>query len=257
MDHVDLSGVRVEFEVHGGGDPVVLVQARPFVTWFRPLLATVGDMSVLWYRRDTTGPGQTIEDDARLCARLLAHVGLERPHLVGHSYGGLVALEVARQAAVDLRSLALLEPAPTGLLGPAQAAAQMEPLLRMARESGAAAAMEHFLRGACGASGRDALARLVPGAVEEALTNARGFFDGELPAAIGWSFTPTDAARVDCRILNLCGALSDARFRAGSATIQSWFPSAEHAVLDGAGHLMMAEQPEAAGALLGRFWNRG
>ena len=66
MDHVELSGVRVEFEVRGGGDPVVLVHARPFVTWFRPLVATLDDMSVLWYRRDTTGPSRTIEDDARL-----------------------------------------------------------------------------------------------------------------------------------------------------------------------------------------------
>ena len=207
-------------------DPVVLVQARPFVTWFRPLLAYLGGRAVLRYRRERNAPVSGVDDDARLCAQLLAHVGFERPHVVGHSYGGLVALELARQDVVDIRSLALLEPAPAGLLAPVEAGAQMEPLLRMARESGAAVAMEHFLRAACGASGRDALATLVPDAVENALTYAAGFFDGELPATIAWSFTPADATLIECPILNLRGGLSDTRFRDGSATIQAWFPSA-------------------------------
>ena len=200
--------------------------------------------------------GFGIEDDARLCARLLTHVRFVRPHVVGHSYGGIVALELARQRSVDLRSLALLEPAPAGLSAPATAAVQMAPLLRMARDSGGVTAMEHFLRGACGGLELEWLEQLVPGALRDASMHAERFFERELPAAIRWSFTPADAGLLTCPILNLRGARSGPRFQEASAAIESWFPSAERDVLDGACHLLMAQQPEAAARCLERFWDR-
>jgi pimeloyl-ACP methyl ester carboxylesterase len=255
MERVELDGVQVAFEVHGSGGPVVLIQAPPFVTWYQPILAYLCGRSVLWYRRHDDGIGFGVEDDARLCGRLLTHVGFVRPHVVGHSYGGIVALELARQRSVDIRSLALLEPAPAGLAAPAAAAAQMAPLLRMARDSGAAAAMEHFLRGACAGLEPDALELLVPGALRDASMHAERFFACELPAAIRWSFTPADAALVNCPILNLRGARSGPRFQEASAVIQSWFPSAESEVLDGASHLLMAQHPEAAARCLECFWD--
>ena len=177
MERVELDGVRLEFEIHGSGDPVVLIQAPPFVTWYRPLLAYLPGWAVLWYRRRDDVMGSGVEDDARLCARLLSHLGVVRPHVVGHSYGGIVALELARQRSVDLRSLALLEPAPAGVTAPATAAAQMAPLLRMARDSGAVAAMEHFLRGACGGLEPERLEQIVPGALHDASMYAERFFD--------------------------------------------------------------------------------
>jgi pimeloyl-ACP methyl ester carboxylesterase len=256
MERVELGGVQVAFEIHGSGDPAVLIQAPPFVTWYHPLVAHLTGRAALRYRRLSGVTGFGVEDDARLCARLLTHVRFVRPHVVGHSYGGIVALEVARQRSVDMRSLALLEPAPAGLSAPATATAQMAPLLQMARDSGAVAAMEHFLRGACGGLEPEELERFVPGALHDAAMHAAGFFECELPAAIRWSFAPADAGFVSCPILNLRGALSGPRFQDASATIQSWFPRAEPGVLDGASHLLMAQQPEAAARCLERFWDR-
>ena len=149
MERVELDGSEAEFEIHGSGDPAVLIEAPPFLAWYHPFLrfCPAGRcFGTAALRR----PGFGVEDDARLCARLLTHVRFVRPHVVGHSYGGIVALELARQRSIDMRSLALLEPAPAGLSAPETAAAQMAPLLRMARDNGAVAAMEHFLRGACG-----------------------------------------------------------------------------------------------------------
>ena len=255
MERVELDGFEAEFEIHGSGDPAVLIQAPPFVAWYRPLLAHLPGWAVLWYRRHDV-MGSDVADDARLCARLLAHVRFARPHVVGHSYGGIVALELARQRSVDMRSLALLEPAPAGLSAPATAAVQMAPLLRMARDSGAVTAMEHFLRGACGGLELEGLEQLVHGALRDASMHAERFFERELPAAIRWSFTPADARLLNCPILNLRGARSGARFQEASAAIQSWFPSAERDVLDGACHLLMAQRPEAAARCLERFWDR-
>ena len=75
---------------------MVLPHARPFVSWYGPL-AGVLDRAVLRYRRSAPRDRPwSVVDDAELCARLLARLGVERPDVVGHSYGGLVALELAR-----------------------------------------------------------------------------------------------------------------------------------------------------------------
>ena len=132
VDHVEFDGVAVDYEVTGSGDQVVLLHARAFVGWYAPLVDVLSEYSVLRYRRTVPLDGRpfSIDDDAAVCARLVDLVGFDRPHLVGHSYGGLVALALARSRVVPLRSIALLEPAGSGLLDPEQATAGSGPALR-------------------------------------------------------------------------------------------------------------------------------
>ncbi len=136
MERVELNGVTVEYELLGDGEPVVLPHARPFVSWYRPLAQAL-DRAVLRYRRSVP-PGRPwrVEDDAALCAQLLTRLGVERFAVVGHSYGGLVALELARDHGVDPRSVALLEPAMIGLLPPEEAAGRMGRSCRRRRRTG-------------------------------------------------------------------------------------------------------------------------
>jgi pimeloyl-ACP methyl ester carboxylesterase len=162
---VAIEGWPVEYEIAGDGDPVVFTHASPFVSWYRPLLDAVDGWTTLVYRRSATfRPGLCIEDDADLLAGLADHVGIERPHLVGHSYGGLVALSAAARGRPDVTSLALLEPATMGLLEPSQARQRSAPLFELAGRQGAAAAMEGFLQAVCGTAGRALLDQAVPGA---------------------------------------------------------------------------------------------
>ncbi len=254
MRHVELDGVRVDYELTGVGEPVLLPHARPFVLWYVPLVDALADMAVLRYRREAPGPTWCVEDDARLCARLLARLGLGRPHVVGHSYGGLVALELARQGEVDLRSVALLEPATVGLFAPDDAAARTAPLIELAGSEGAATAMDRFLRTICGAEGPETLDGHVPGALEDAVAHAPGFFGVELPAAVRWSFAASDVTGITAPVLHVRGGASAPRFAEGGAIIESWFPAAEHRVLPGVNHLLMAQAPEATAELLRKFW---
>jgi pimeloyl-ACP methyl ester carboxylesterase len=251
---VELDGVRVEYELTGEGEPVVLLpHARPFVMWYQPLTAVLQGVSVLRYRRDASATGWSIADDARLCGRLLDHLGIEQVHVVGHSYGGLVALELARQGAAGLQSLALLEPATVGLLPPDEAAARTAPLVELARSQGSGTAMDRFLRTVCGPDGPEALDALVPGALTDALAHAAGFLAAELPAAVRWSFAPSDALTVDVPVLHLHGGRSAPRFAEGAALLETWFPAADHRMLD-TNHFAMAQAPEATADLLDRFW---
>ena len=205
MERVEHDGVRIEYELLDGGKPtVVLPHARPFVSWYSPLAGAL-DRATLRYRRSVP-PGRSwrIEDDAVLCARLLTRLGIERPDVVGHSYGGLVALELARDHGVDPRSVALLEPD-------------------------------------------------VPGALDEAIVNADAFFAVEFPAAIRWSFALADV-REDLPVLTIRGTESAPRSVEAAEIVHSWFPRSAFHVLDGASHLLVAEEPAAIAKRLTEFW---
>ncbi len=117
MEHLDLGDVEVTYERTGDGEPIVFIHASAFVPLYRPLIARLGEFSTLWYRRRLAGDGAggfrpfTLAEDAAIGARLLDHVGLPAAHVVGHSYGALVALQLAVDAPERVTSLALLEPA--------------------------------------------------------------------------------------------------------------------------------------------------
>ena len=88
--------------------------------------------------------------------------------------------------------------------------------------------MDRFLRAVCGPDGPEALDALVPGALTDALAHAAGFLTVELPAAVQWSFEPSDARTVDVPVLHLRGGRSAPRFAEGAALLETWFPAAEH-----------------------------
>lgn len=257
MGHVVFDDISVDFEVEGTGEQVVLVHARPFVSWYGPLVAALPDHSVLWYRR-TVSPDRaalSLADDADVCARLLQHVGFEHPHVVGHSYGGCLALELARRDDVAPRSIALLEPAPSGLAEPVDAFGAMAPLEELVRSDGSAVAIERFLQLVVGDDAVARLDRLVPAARQDALDHGDQFFRFELPALARWTFGPDDARRIDEPVLNVLGAASVERFVHGAEIIQRWFPHASRYVLPGTGHLLMAQDPAPIARRLEAFWS--
>ena len=255
MDQVELAGIVLEYTLTGphDGPVVVLPHARPFVRWYDPLVAALGGHRVLRYRRPAVD-GLTIERDAALLAALLEHVGVERPHVVGHSYGGLVALTVAMRC--EIRSLALIEPATTGLLDPDEAAARSAGVLALAADAGATAAMGAFLAAVGGDGAADELDRLVPGATADAMAHAAGFFGVELPAVVAHEVGPGDVAGIDVPVLNVVGSDSAPRFAEGAAIVQAWLPAAERCEIPAATHLLVAQRPDVIAGRLEDLWQR-
>ena len=185
---------------------------------------------------------------------MIDHVGFERPHVVGHSYGGLVALGAVRATPSGFASLALLEPAPTGFLPPEIAAAAMAPMFQASTALGPALAMHEFLRLVCGDDGAAALDAAVPGAVAAAEAAAAQFFDVELPAVAAWEVDTSLLARIEVPVLNVVGAASSPRFVDGAGAIQRWLPRAQHHVVPGVGHLLMAAASHDVASRLDAFW---
>jgi pimeloyl-ACP methyl ester carboxylesterase len=262
MESLTFDDVELSAALQGEGEPVVLVHASPFVSWYRPLIERLTGFSTLSYRRrirrgaDGRYRPLTVAEDAGICCRLMDHVGWPRAHVVGHSYGALVAMELARDRPDRVGSVALLEPAARGVSSSAQVVAALQPVIAAYRSGDVAGAVDAFLRHVGGDGYRDPLEQAVPGAFSEAVGEADLFFQAELAAVQQWSFGPDDAARVRVPVLNVLGAESVQRFVEGSELVQSWFPQAERLLVPGAGHLLMVQNPAAVAEGLAGFFAR-
>ena len=103
----------------GEGEPVVLIHGTFIAEAYAPLCLepalTERYQLVRYHRRgyagsSTVGQSFSITDQAADCAELMRGLGIERAHIVGHSSGGAIALQLALDAPEMVQSLVLLEP---------------------------------------------------------------------------------------------------------------------------------------------------
>ncbi len=167
-DHLQLGDVELTYELTGQGEPLVLIHASPFVSWYRPLVDYLPGCTVLRYRRrvrpDRAGVFRplTAGEDAANCARLMDHIEWPIAHVAGHSYGALVALALALDHPSRVRSISLLEPAARGISSSKQVVAALQPIIAAYRAGDKEAAMDGFLRTVGGDGYRSELDRLLP-----------------------------------------------------------------------------------------------
>jgi pimeloyl-ACP methyl ester carboxylesterase len=116
MDRVVVNGLDVAFQRQGEGPDLMLLHgaACDSRVW-RMALETLSDAFtvVAW---DTPGCGQSsdppehfrLPDFADCLGRFIDALGLQRPHILGHSWGSALALELYRQQPETVRSLVLV-----------------------------------------------------------------------------------------------------------------------------------------------------
>ena len=117
MQHARVNGVTLEYDVAGQGEPVLLIS--PVVAdGFLPLLAepslTRRYQLITYHKRGWAGSTHTlrpvsVEEHAADAAALLAHLGVRRAHIVGHSSGAAVAAQLALLQPELVQTVALLE----------------------------------------------------------------------------------------------------------------------------------------------------
>ncbi len=124
MPALEVGGARVEFLEQGAGEPVILLHssASSGAQWrslaqrlsgrYRVLAPDLWGYGGTAMRRD---PGFGLAHEAEIVHALLQRAG-GSAHLVGHSYGGAVALHVALRHAASVLSLSLIEPTAFHLL---------------------------------------------------------------------------------------------------------------------------------------------
>jgi pimeloyl-ACP methyl ester carboxylesterase len=269
VERTRTDGAELEYEIVGTGEPVVFIHGVLIGDAFRPLLAepSLADRYRLihYHRRGYAGSGcgagpVDVARQAADCRALLRHLGVERAHAVGHSYGGAVALQLALDTPEVVHSLALLEPA---LMVGASAQGYRQALARGAaryREAGAAVAVDEFLQARWPGPGyRAILDRALPGAFAQAVADAGIAFQREVPGLLDWRFGKAEAQRIDKPALSVLGGESDAlesRFGETHRLLLEWLPQAEEVVLPGTTHFPQFQDPRGLAEGLTAFWTR-
>jgi pimeloyl-ACP methyl ester carboxylesterase len=248
MKRARIGDVELEYEVQGSGEPVVLIHGSVLAGEFLPLTqqSALSDYAFIRYHRrgmggsSRTGPA-TIQQQAADCAGLLAELGVETAHIVGHSYGGTIALQLALDAPALVHTLALLEPAlfmvPSG---PAMFE-QMAPVFERYQRGETAAAIELFLQGIGRPNSREIVERAIPGGFEQAVRDADTFFQVELPALQAWTVAPEDAGRITQPALYVLGAESFPAATEARDLVHGWMPQTQDLLVPGATHLLHME----------------
>lgn len=268
MERVVIDGITLAYEVAGTGEPVVLIHGALIADAFRPLLAEPSLVQryrlVTYHRRGYAGSSHTpgpvdVARQAADCRALLRHLGMARAHVVGHSFGGNVALQLALDTPDIVHSLALLEPA---LIVGSTAQSYRDTLERgeqRYREEGAAVVVDDFLQARYGAGYRASLDQVLPGAFAQAVADVGTAFELELPAMRDWRFGEAEARRITQPVLVVLGSESDAlwpRFGETNRLLLAWLPNAVGFVLPGAAHGLQTQNPRGMAEALANFCAR-
>ena len=266
MQPVEINGAKLEIWDRGSGAPVVFVHGSMgdecAAVLAEPALAN--HFRLIHYHRRGFGNSQgseapvSIRQQAADCSSVLQHLGVERAHCVGQSYGGVILLQMALDFPDAVHSLALLEPALPAVLGNSQAFGELVTKAAAMYGSGRKAdAIETFGEEVGGRDFRAVFDRtLPPGSFERWVADADTVFKSDLPALQPWQFTREDAARIRQPVLNLCGAKTNAYFREIHETVRTWLPHAENSELLNANHAMLQTDPKGAAERLVTFFSR-
>jgi pimeloyl-ACP methyl ester carboxylesterase len=263
-----INGVELEYEVAGSGEPLLFIGTGPIADSFLPLFsegALVERHRVIRYRQrrlaDRAGGAGSVSfaEHAADAAALLAHLGVGRAHVAGHSTGAAITLELAASRPEVVHSLALLEPplpaAPSAgaffeKAGPALAA------YAAGDRDGAVAAFLSVVSGLDWPTCQQTIEQHVPGGVARALRDADNFFESYLPALGAWRFGPEQAAAVSQPILSVVGAETERWFVDSAELLHAWFPRVEECRIADVGHLLHVQRPESVARGLAAFFAR-
>jgi pimeloyl-ACP methyl ester carboxylesterase len=268
METATLDRVTLQYEAIGSGEPIVFIHGALIADSFHPMLdaSRLADRyRCITYDRRGYGPSTratnptAIQEHAADCAALLQYLDVPRAHVVGHSFGGVIALSLAINTPHVVHTLTLLEPALVlGANGPSYRNAIAANRARF-RAGDAEGTVDEFLRSRFDSNYRDALERVLPGAFAQAIANAATAFEIDMPAAADFEFGEADAHGITQPALLVLGAYSEAlwpRFGETHRLLNSWLPNVESYVLPHAAHGLQLQNPADIVTALDAFFRR-
>ena len=264
MSTANFDGVTLEYEVRGAGEPLALIHLAPYAQSFLPLMdqpALAAYRRVRYHRRGYCGSSRstsriTMSDQAADLAHLLEHLDVSCAHVAGHSYGGLIALQLALDRPDLVASLVLMEPAlrvRSG--GPASQDLThlMAPAFQLYRAGDTEAAVDAFLSATFAPGFRDHLDQILPGGWSQAVRDAETFFGTENPELQHWEFGEAEARRIPVPVVSIGGELSHPAFTEIQELLRAWFPQLETVRIEGVDHMLHLKQPGLVATALAEF----
>lgn len=263
MEHAKVNGVELGYEVAGSGEPMLFIHGSHIADALQPLVAEPAlerFQRIRYHRRGLGASTRPVEAgptsvavQAQDAVALLDHVGADPAHVVGHSLGGAIALELAAQYPTRVASLVLLEP--VLLMTPAGAAfgRALATLIEGYEAGDAEGAVHGFLALEGDRNWRATIERAVPGGIAQAVKDAATFFETEVPGVPEWTFGLNQSEAITCPVLSVLGSNSSPLFVEGRQLLHAWFPDCQDADISGATHLLPMEAPGSVAAVIAAF----
>ena len=139
-------------------------------------------------KNDHKGILQHVED----CRRIMDYLNINRAHIVGHSIGGTIVLQLASTYPDYIKSLILLEPTITGCneFTNKQVIQEFQPIIQKYDREQKNEAIDIFMKTAIGTNYKEIIANVLPSnSFELAVVDAKTFFHEEMPSMKTWTFT--------------------------------------------------------------------
>jgi pimeloyl-ACP methyl ester carboxylesterase len=198
MEHAKVNGVELAYEVVGSGAPTLLIHGAHLADALQPLVtepALERFRRIRYHRRGLGGSTRPVQaaptsvaEQADDAVGLLDHLGVDRAHVVGHSFGGAIALELAARHSTRVASLVLLEPIPLATPADAALAQVLAPLTERYQAGDTEGAVHGFLALVGDRSWRATIEQSVPGGIAQAVKDAATFSESEVPGVATWTF---------------------------------------------------------------------
>jgi pimeloyl-ACP methyl ester carboxylesterase len=258
-----VNGAQIEFRDEGSGQAVVFVHGamgEECTAVLADPVWTTGYRVIHYHRR---GYGNSTRPEAHVttaqqcndCLALLRHMGVQRAHFVGQSYGAVIILQIIKDAPEVVHTAALLEPAlPSVMADFPEFTSAVGRALSLYQSGDKRAAMDVFAGAVVGPD--------VPAEVDRSfrekyfevwVRDADTVCQSDLPALGEWNFTADDARSVKQPVLNVMGAHTPPFFREVHSRLQSWLPDAENVVVPGVSHPLLQMDPRGMAQRLASF----
>jgi len=236
-------GAALAYDEAGQGDPpMVLVHGWGVGRWAMGALFERARRRRRAVSVDLAGEARTVRAHADDVAATIAALGLERAVVVGHSLGGIVALDVAARYGDRVSAVAVLE----GLvLPPEDAVAGIRAVLGGLRSDRYREVVAGFMRHVAGSRLDPALSERIVGA---AASHPRGALAAAMEDMLAFDGAAA-AARVTCPLLYVGTGAPYCDLE----RLQALCPQLETEELPGSGHYFPLEAPARLGAVLARF----
>lgn len=256
--------IRIEFEESGSGPAVLFVPGSlaTSAAWRSiqkrlPPGYRLAATSLLGYGR--TRDTRSLDDLGMAHEVAVVEAAADRVGapvvLVGHSFGGTIALAAALAARIPVRGIVTFEANPLALMRESADPTLYDAAWAMGRAFEAA-----HLDGEPDAAGRiidywggaGSFAAL-PDPVRAFCRATTGSNVLDWHTAFGFNATGADYARIDSPCLIVRGAHANPAMVAISEALADSLPNARSAVVDGASHFLISTHPDACAALLAGF----
>ena len=231
------SNKKVYYEAKGSGEDVVLLHGwGGSVQSFRTVFNRLSQNNRVYAidlpgfgRSDTPAPEWATPEYTKVVVEVLDNLGLSRPHILGHSFGGRIALYLAAYYPERIDKLILVDS--SGIRPERDWSYRL-------RVGGFKAAKR--VLGSFGSWGEELLGKLKIGSVDY---RAAGALRPVLVRVVNEDLTPV-LGRIRCRTLVVWGELDDATPLSDAHLMHKHIPTSELVVIKDADHYSYLKDPE-------------